>query len=148
MEEMALRLQLNWRGYKGRKFAREKRAKLAQLVEETKAAVKIQALVRGFLGKCRVRKLLEAETRELVLGSHATYIQKMYRGQAGRRRVLLIRRNLGARLVQRVFRGHIGRLTADRERDRLQLLRKRASAATKIQASWKMMVGPWRPVKT
>jgi len=47
---------------------------MAALLEESKASVKIQAMIRGFLGKAKVRKMLEAETRELVLGSHATCV--------------------------------------------------------------------------
>ena len=51
-----------------------------------------------------------------------------------------IRRDLGSRFIQRVFRGHVGRNAARRERARLELLRRRAEAATKIQATWKMMI--------
>lgn len=139
-EEMALRLQLNWRGYKGRTSAQDRFASIVEGAMQTKGSVKIQALVRGFVARAKVRKLLEAETRELVVGSHATYIQKMFRGCVRRRRVSLIRRNLASRLVQRVFRGHLGRQAAKRELQRLELLRRRAFAATKAQACWKMMV--------
>jgi len=64
----------------------------------------------------------------------------MFRAFSGRKRVVFIRRNMASRLIQRVFRGHIGRQIAKRERDRLETLRRRAFAATKIQASWHMMV--------
>jgi hypothetical protein len=140
-EEMALRVQVNWRGYKGRSKAKNRFIRLAEQVLEMKGSIKIQALVRGFVARAKVRKILEAETRELVLGSHATYIQKMFRGWVGRKRVTAIKRNLASRLVQRVFRGHLGRQAAKRERQRLELLRRRAFAATKVQACWKMMVG-------
>ena len=101
------------------------RLRRAAEVVEGKAALKCQCLVRGFLSKCRVRKLLEAETRELVLGSHATYIQKMFRAAQGRKRVRAMKRNLASRFIQRVYRGHLGRCVAARERQRLETLRKR-----------------------
>ena len=96
--------------------------------------------MRGYLGRHLVRKIHEAMTRELVLGSSATNVQKAYRGMLGRRRVREIKRNLGARFVQRVFRGHLGRQAAGRERARLEALRRRAEAATLIQATWQMKV--------
>ena len=138
--EMAARIQINYRGRIGRKKAREAKERMELLAKQSRAALKIQGAIRGYLGRRFVRKLLEEETKQLVLGGHATYIQKNFRGMQDRKRVMAMRRDLGSRFIQRVFRGFVGRKAARRERNRLQLLRKRAEAATKIQATWKMMV--------
>ena len=47
MEEMALRVQVSYRGYKGRAGAKEKKLRMASLLVEGKAALKIQAMIRG-----------------------------------------------------------------------------------------------------
>ena len=137
---MALRIQNCWRSKASRDAVKSKREDMEKMVLMQKGALRIQTQIRAFLARARVRTILEGETRELVLGSHATFIQKMFRGRSGRKRVMAIRRNLASRFIQRVFRGHVGRAAAARERHRLEALRKRAFAATKVQATWKMMV--------
>ena len=138
--EMASKLQNAYRGRIGRKKAEQQRKRMQIVAQHAIAAVKIQGAMRGCLGRMFVKKILEAQMRELVLGASATNIQKAYRGMVGRHRVREIRRNLASRFIQRVFRGHLGRMAAERERARLEALRRRAEAATLIQATWQMKV--------
>jgi len=85
-EGMAQKIQNCYRGYRGRVKARETREAMKKVAGQALSAVKIQGAMRGYLSRAYVRKVLEAETRELVLGAHATYIQKIFRGRQVRQR--------------------------------------------------------------
>ena len=51
-----------------------------------------------------------------------------------------LQRFLKAREIQRIFRGHLGRLAAAREKYRLTILRKKNEASARIQSTWRMKV--------
>ena len=71
---MALRIQNCWRSKASRDAVKSKREDMEKMVLMQKGALRIQTQIRAFLARARVRTILEGETRELVLGSHATFI--------------------------------------------------------------------------
>lgn len=77
----------------------------------------------------------------ILSGNAVINIQRIIRGYIARKFYRRRRRFLAARNMQRAFRGHIGRLAAKRERDRMELLRRKNYASTKLQATWRMKVG-------
>jgi hypothetical protein len=118
-------LQRVGRGYNGRKKARVA-AENRRLMRKRKAAIiKAQALIRGFNARTRVRNIKRLYQLNLLRGNSVIAIQSAYRGYLARRHFKKIRRFLSARNIQRVFRGKIGRAAADRERKRLNNLRRK-----------------------
>ncbi|ETV70099.1 hypothetical protein, variant [Aphanomyces astaci] len=106
-EDAAIRLvQRSWRGKMGRmQFKSTKSQRLA--------AIEMQRMVRGHVGRLRVRRI--RTTRY----TSACIIQALFRRvhavqEAWRRR----RQTQGAVLIQRVYRGHVGRARFRAERDR------------------------------
>ena len=138
--EMALKIQNNYRGRLSRAKSKEVREKAKRVVEEAKAALKIQKTMRGYLCKKKIKFIREMEISQLVLGGSAILIQKMYRGHKGRCIARNRRRYMATCFCQRVYRGHLGRCAAQHERDKLAAVRLQVTSATKIQSVWKMRV--------
>lgn len=138
--EMAGRIQHLFRGVLGRKKAFIARAKMRLTVERVSAAIKIQKAMRGALGRCFVKQLLQLETRNVLLGSSVLNVQRTFRGLIGRKHAYNRRCEMAAEYIQRVYHGHGGRMRAMAERARLERLRRRAEAAAKLQSAWRMKV--------
>ena len=105
-------LQRHWRGRKARDAARELREKGQQ---EEFSSLQIQRVVRGHFGRLRwQRRWKQRRDRHLV----SIELQRHYRGMRARKYANWwkeVNINLSA-VVQRVSRGHLGRMEAARQR--------------------------------
>jgi hypothetical protein len=139
--EVSCRLiQRMGRGLTGRQKARRAR-EIAELKRmRNKAVLKCQAIGRGYLGRQRFARLQRIYQLNLLQGASVIAIQSVYRGHVARKYFRRVRRFLKAREVQRIFRGHLGRLAAAREKYRLTILRKKNEASARIQSTWRMKV--------
>jgi hypothetical protein len=138
--ETAVKIQRLARGIMGRNRARE-----AKQVRDTKltverGVVQFQAVARGIRGRRRARHLKKLKLQNQLVGKSVVKIQCQMRAHLSRRYVHGLRRQKAARAVQRVFRGHLGRQVVRRERNRLELIRRKRLAASKIQSVWRMKV--------
>ena len=125
--EMARRIQGHGAWFREGE-ANEARERFERVVEEAKAALRIQRAIRGALGRRFVRMFHELETRNLVLGASATHIQRIVRGMFGREIARIKRERAAIALMQRWYRGCRGRHIASMERARLEHLRLRAES--------------------
>ncbi len=139
-DEQARLIQRAARGYNGRKRARKlwREREMKRILSH--GALMLQARVRGMRGRRRFNRIKSVHLLNLAKGESANRIQKLYRGVVARRFATKRRHYVKARHVQRAFRGHVGRMAAARERKRLEILRMKKAAASKIQASWRMKV--------
>lgn len=151
-QKMASIIQRTYIGWKARRRVRALRndfanARLLQAKRRARleqAANEIQRLFRGYVARIwRDAQLIERlrRKRRLALEDRMRrLIQRVMRGKAGRiktqrRRDYLRRKELewySAWTIERVYRGHVGRLIAAEER-RLRELRRRNAAAVQIQ---------------
>lgn len=149
---LAERIQRVFRGMKGRRIVRQLRLDAMNLrLLETKrrmrnelSALCIQRYVRGYWGRLEgSRRLLayqlyceEQHRRERL----ARLTQRLWRGLLGRRRAENRRQEIlyqikcwyASRNIQRIFRGHRGRIYAEEVRY-LRFMQKSKEAATQIQ---------------
>lgn len=121
------------RGFLGRRKADRAKAKRTLFKRQMRAATRINSLLRSFLARRRVQHLRDNMVRELIRSLSATHIQRIGRGYVARRDYRIMLRTAKANDIQRAFRGHLGRKAARMERDRLEEVRRRHAAATKIQ---------------
>lgn len=128
------------RGMVGRKRAAKARYIAQMEREKNRAVLKCQAVGRGYLGRQRFKKLQRIYQLNLLQGASVIAIQSVYRGYVARRYFRRVQRFLKAREIQRIFRGHLGRLAAAREKYRLTILRKKNEASARIQSTWRMKV--------
>ena len=140
MGDSALTIQRVGRGYIGRKKARAAALRRAQILALSVGMTKFQAVVRGVLSRKRSNEMKRLYLMNKLRGSSAIKIQSAFRGHVARRYVRKLRRFVKARDIQRCFRGHLGRQAANRERERLRLIKMKNLAASKIQACWRMKV--------
>jgi pimeloyl-ACP methyl ester carboxylesterase len=140
LDDCARLIQRIMRGHVGRiKAARA--AKDRQLKKTIEKGVKVfQAVVRGMIGRRRALELRRIHLANLLRGDSIINIQRIIRGFVARKYYRRLRRFVSARNIQRTFRGHVGRMTAERERQRLMILRRKEKAATKIESTWRMKV--------
>lgn len=135
--EAASRLQPLVRGIIGRSRAAVFRRERTAGEKRNVAAVVIQTAARGRLSRSRARLAREAAMAEIVLGGSTLTLQRVGRGMLGRHRAGALRRRRAATIVQRCFRGHLGRRCAARQRALLDEISKRHRAAVKIQSRWR-----------
>ena len=111
--------QCRYRGWKGRAIAESKREYLRQKRRED-SLLTIQTFTRGRMQRIHYLDLLAERKRELSNRS-ATVIQAVMRGKLLRQmyQTEMIRRRDGARNIQRIWRGSIGRVTAKKLRDEM-----------------------------
>ena len=111
--------QCRYRGWKGRAIAESKREYLRQKRRED-SLLTIQTFTRGRMQRIHYLDLLAERKRELSNRS-ATVIQAVMRGKLLRQmyQTEMIRRRDGARNIQRIWRGSIGRVTAKKIRDEM-----------------------------
>ena len=147
--EAVLKIQSAWRAC----IAKGGVAELRRLAKRAWVVPKVQALVRGYL--CRLRLKREAAAARRLAASIT--IQRMYRGHRGRmvaaseRRMKILRanKNKAATIIERVYRGHCGRkigrrLRQEREDQELELLRLKMKCIVqckKIQCWWRGYLG-------
>lgn len=111
--------QCRYRGWKGRAIAESKREYLRQKRRDD-SLLTIQTFTRGRMQRIHYLDLLAERKRELSNRS-ATVIQAVMRGKLLRQmyQTEMIRRRDGARNIQRIWRGSIGRVTAKKIRDEM-----------------------------
>ena len=139
-DEMAGRIQNVARGMLGKKRSRMIKTQFYDQATKVAAVTMIQRTCRGFVSRRAVLRLRQAEVMQLILGSSATTIARVWRGYLGRCIYLSKVRLVSCEFLQRVFRGMLGRKAARMERLRLEEMRKRGQASIKIQSTWKMKV--------
>lgn len=130
---MAIVINRIVRGFLGRRKAARQRAAMQLKNRQNKAATVINSLIRSFLARARVKRIREERIRQLVMSLSVTTISRWVRGFLARRLYFRLRTQAMALVIQRVFRGHLGRKVARFERDRLEEVRRRHAAAVKIQ---------------
>jgi hypothetical protein len=109
--EAILKIQPIVRGWFARRFVAWKR-------ENDHIAIRMQKVVRGFLARCKFKRLLARKYHETVVVPAVIVIQALYRGHVGRQIVIGIRHEIWIRevahpatiVIQRVFRGMLGRV--------------------------------------
>jgi hypothetical protein len=122
-----------------RRVGRMRRERQQERVK-TFAGGEIVRVVRGRLGRRRFRRLLE-EKQEAERRLHAaTHIQTVFRGFSSRVAYRAKLRESKARMLERVFRGHLGRIRARRLREEQERRRFQDRNAAKLQATWRMYV--------
>eukprot|EP01039_Chlorochromonas_danica_P000703 gene703-762_t len=154
--EMALTIQRVWRGHCDRKVVNKIRTKQAnermekgrkQALKEIAAAI-IQRIFRGHSARIRVYAMQqerEAQRKRQLLEMRCMrFIQRVARGKLGRIRaqqrrdeIALWHRRWNAALqIERVYRGHLGRLRF-KHFLQLEILRRKNQAATHIQRHYR-----------
>lgn len=128
------------RGYNGRKRADNVRTARENQRRLNNSMTKAQALARGMAGRRRARLIKMRYLQTLKYGASTLLVQRVYRGHRARKRFRTLVRMVSSRNIQRFYRGRIGRKAAQRERDRLDLLRRKQIGACKIQSVWRMKV--------
>jgi IQ calmodulin-binding motif len=139
-EDSARLIQRVGRGYNGRKRARDAALHRARMRILSAGLTKLQAIVRGMIGRRQFEEKKRVYLQNHLRGSSATRIQSVFRGHKARKYTRKLRRYVSARNIQRCFRGHLGREAARRERARLDAIRAKQRAACKIQSAWRMKV--------
>ncbi|RYH28338.1 hypothetical protein EON65_12485 [archaeon] len=139
-DSCAISIQRVVRGFTGRRRAKKKDANRKLEREQRKRILQIQAVCRGFLGRKRYKRLRVIYLASMRGEHSARNIQRMFRGFADRKFFTKIKRRHCATQIQRTFRGYLGRNAHKREKKRLELLRKKFMAASKIQSVWRMKV--------
>lgn len=138
--ECTIQIQRIVRGFNSRNRAKRLDAERKLAKKKQQVSVHIQRVVRGFLGRRRFKRLRAIYLTNMKGFFCATQIQRVYRGYADRKYFHQLRRWINSIKVQRVFRGHLGRLAVKRERERLRILKRKHTAAAKIQSMWRMKV--------
>ena len=117
--EAVLRIQPVVRGWFARRFVAWKK-------ENDQIAVKMEKVVRGFLARCRFKRLLARKFHETVVVPAVIIIQALYRGHVGRGIVRKMRYEIWVRdvatpatiVIQRVHRGRMARKQYEIMKDR------------------------------
>ena len=140
LDDCARLIQRIMRGHVGR--IKAARAAKDRALKKTinKGVTTFQAVVRGVIGRRKAAEARRVHLANLLRGDSIINIQRVIRGFVARKYYRRLRRFVSARNIQRTFRGHIGRLAANRERERLFILRRKEKAATKIESAWRMKV--------
>ena len=94
--------------------------------ENDQIAVKMEKVVRGFLARCRFKRLLARKFHETVVVPAVITIQALYRGHVGRNIVRKMRYEIWVRdvatpatiVIQRVHRGRMARKQYEIMKDR------------------------------
>ncbi|EGZ28612.1 hypothetical protein PHYSODRAFT_472033 [Phytophthora sojae] len=104
------------------------------------AGGEIVRIARGRLGRRRFRRLFE-EKEEAARRLHAAIlIETVFRGFSCRVAYRAKLRESKARMLERVYRGHLGRRRARRLREEHERRRYQDRNAAKLQATWRMYV--------
>jgi len=99
-------VQRGWRGFAGRKF-------FSLLRRMHAAAAHIQRIGRGYNGRKLAAMKKAAQRRAAML------LQGLWRKRQARRDAFIMKKKVhGARTLQRVYRGHLGRRRAQHEREK------------------------------
>lgn len=117
--EAVLKIQPVVRGWFARRFVAWKK-------ENDQIAVKMEKVVRGFLARCRFKRLLARKFHETVVVPAVVTIQALYRGHVGRNIVRKMRYEIWVRdvatpatiVIQRVHRGCVARKDYEVMKDR------------------------------
>ncbi|EEY66186.1 uncharacterized protein PITG_03739 [Phytophthora infestans T30-4] len=104
------------------------------------AGGEIVRIVRGRLGRRRFRRVLEEKHETARQLQAATLIETAFRGFFCRVAYRIMRRESKARMLQRVYRGHLGRKRARRQREEQERRRFQDRNAAKLQSTWRMYV--------
>ncbi|KAL4169584.1 hypothetical protein KRP22_010502 [Phytophthora ramorum] len=108
------------------------------------AGGEVVRIARGRLGRRRYRRLFE-EKEEAARRLHATIrIQTVFRGFSNRKAYRAKLRENKACMLERVFRGHLGRKRARRLRKEQERRRFQDRNAAKVQATWRMYIARGR----
>lgn len=139
-EKTVMTIQRYGRGYNGRKKATiaARDRELQKMIR--RGVISFQAVIRGIVGRKRASNIRRIYLANIMRGDSVVTIQRFMRGYFARKFYKKLRRNHAAKNMQRAFRGHLGRMTANRERARLALLKMKQNASIKIQSSWRMKV--------
>jgi hypothetical protein len=139
-EQSSVFLQKVGRGFVGRRRAAAAALLRKRKREQTLKVIKIQSVMRRHMGRKRFNYIKNIYLNNMKSSFSATELQRVYRGHADRRYFKKLRRWVNAINVQRAFRGYLGRVAAKREKNRLELLRRKQFSAAKIQSVWRMKV--------
>ncbi len=120
-----------------RRWAAKMRAE--RVLEVQAAAVELQRVARGFLGRRRAR----GRRRDLA----ALGVQRVARGRAGRRRGERRARAMRERRAVQTIEQKYREFVWQRDAVKLLRLRKRERAATRVQAAWRGAVYGRRPAR-
>ncbi|KAF4135768.1 Ankyrin repeats domain-containing protein [Phytophthora infestans] len=104
------------------------------------AGGEIVRIARGRLGRRRFRRVLEEKHETARQLQAATLIETAFRGFFCRVAYRIMRRESKARMLQRVYRGHLGRKRARRQREEQERRRFQDRNAAKLQSTWRMYV--------
>jgi pimeloyl-ACP methyl ester carboxylesterase len=133
-------LQRIVRGYIGRNKAKQYLKNYILQKKIKYGIIKFQACVRGRQGRVYANKIKKYYLINLLKGDAVNILQRVIRGYLGRKYYKKLKRFYMIRKIQKIFRGYLGRLVARKEKERLNLLKKKNYSATKIQSIWKMKV--------
>ena len=143
-------LQKHWRGYLGRERYRYYRAKF---VRETRGSTMICSVGRGYFARTKARRLRKVEAWRRATMC-AIQVQAAYRSLVARRyatlrlqeaQILREKRLEGCVVIQRIYRGRIGRKRfKEREDEVYQIELVRIRACRKLQGWRRCLLAKWR----
>ncbi|CAE7453335.1 HOS4, partial [Symbiodinium sp. KB8] len=133
----AIAIQRCWRGVLGRRYAFHRRVLSNMKQVATLAVCSMQRVARGFLGRCKARRLRAARVRMMLLHHNVRLIQRCFRQYLDRCATVAAQWQAAVLTCQRVTRGHIGRRKAAAERHRQRQRMRQVAGATGVQALWR-----------
>lgn len=136
----AIKMQMIGRGFLGRRRFQETLEKRRLTLLRIQMAIKIASVMRGHLGRKKFRYIRDLYLNNIKNAYSAGQIQRTFRGHMDRKYFRKLRRWVSAIKIERVFRGHLGRRAFEREKTRLEMLRRKEMASAKLQSVWRMKV--------
>ena len=133
----AMRIQTAFRGFRGRKQAFRRRILQAMKAAADVAGEHITRVGRGFLGRCKARRLRRARLRMLLINHNSRIIQRAFRSYVAFCNLRARQWSDATLKIQRVFRGLLGRRKAARERARQLRERHRRVGSIGLQSLWR-----------
>jgi len=133
----AMRIQTAYRGFRGRKIAFRRRILQAMKFAAEIAGGHLTRVARGFLARCKARRLRRARLRMLLIHHNARIIQRAFRAYVQFCSKNALEWSHAATTIQRVFRGVMGRRRAFSEKARQLRDKHRRVGSIGMQSLWR-----------
>ncbi|KAH9109114.1 hypothetical protein AeMF1_015771 [Aphanomyces euteiches] len=137
-EEMAVKIQTNVRSFLAQREVSRRRKEVQFDLKRNRDGATIVRIARGALSRKRTREYKETKIRREMYEDATLTIQRNYKGFTTRRQYRSKRRQKYAKFIQRVYRGYVGRKRVAQLRAKLAYEQRMGIKATKVQATYRM----------
>ncbi|CAK4076018.1 unnamed protein product [Aphanomyces euteiches] len=137
-EEMAVKIQTNVRSFLAQREVSRRRKEVQFDLKRNRDGATIVRIARGALSRKRTREYKETKIRREMYEDATLTIQRNYKGFTTRRQYRSTRRQKYAKFIQRVYRGYVGRKRVAQLRAKLAYEQRMGIKATKLQATYRM----------